>query len=172
MKARPSGTGLVKGILWQVRVVPERRNIHHSLRTAEERFLIVAKITQDLIDEHDVATNLICGFGKGEEEHLYPMTRNGWQEGIHPDDREQVKQATIMHLQTGAPFAGGVRAQTVGWSGSRDRRHDHGHQGQGRKRQGGTRPSPRNWSTGSAERTARAAVFRTGSLPLKTGGIR
>jgi len=98
-------TRKISGAHWLVRVVPGRHRIHRSLQAAEERFLIAAKSTQDLVYEHEIATDQVRWFGRTEDLHLYPVTGNGWQEAVHPDDREQVSRATAGHLKTGAPFA-------------------------------------------------------------------
>jgi PAS domain S-box-containing protein len=100
-----SADGTIEGMHWLVRVIPERHQAHRSLQATEERFLIAAESILDRVYEHETATDQVHWFGRARDLHLYPVTGNGWEEGIHPDDREQVKRGMTMHLRTGAPFA-------------------------------------------------------------------
>lgn len=91
-------TPAIGGIVLNSRDVTERRRMEQALRESEERYRLVARATNDVVWDWDLATgsiewnealNLVFGYGPEEP------SDNGvwWTEHIHPDDYAQVMES-------------------------------------------------------------------------------
>jgi len=88
----------------------ERLRARRLLQESEERFRIAAQSLSDLIYEWDIATGALLvlgdvdqrlGFAPGE----LPRTLEAWEDRIHPEDRDRVRNSLDRSLATDAPFA-------------------------------------------------------------------
>ncbi len=89
-------------ILTVARDITERKQLN-------QRFEIVAKVSSDLIYEWDVATDTLQWYGDmgrslGYNYGEIPRTISAWISLIHPEDRDELKEAVSVHRQSIEPI--------------------------------------------------------------------
>ncbi|HTT07661.1 MAG TPA: PAS domain S-box protein [Gammaproteobacteria bacterium] len=96
--------GKLLGFVKLTRDVTQRVEAEAALKKSEERFRTVAAASNDMIYEWDPHTNELTwhgdvgaalGYGPGE----FDRTLAGWENSIHPEDRERVITAVDAHLR-------------------------------------------------------------------------
>ena len=88
-----------------VRDVTERGESRRRVEESEERFRLVARATNDVIWDSDLATDTQVWDGAVEEMFGYPAGQitdtAWWEERVHPDDRERVTASVEAALAEG-----------------------------------------------------------------------
>lgn len=99
----------VGGILVNLRDVTDRIEAEAAIAKLNERFLLAATATNDMIWDWDLATdelwwnynyNAIFGYNNDSPVHHISM----WVENVHPDDRDRVKEAIYKVINSGQKY--------------------------------------------------------------------
>ncbi|HVR86661.1 MAG TPA: response regulator [Planctomycetota bacterium] len=92
-----------------VRYAIERKRAENALRKSEERFEVMARVTNDAVWDLDIPTNRMW-WNVGVRSFLgYPADTvgsdfNWWQDHIHPEDKERVISAVREVIEGGGRF--------------------------------------------------------------------
>jgi len=89
--------------------INEREKIEEALRRSEERFRLAAKNASDFIYDWDITTGVLTWFGNvdknlGYEPGEFPRTISAWENSLHPEDSERVRNALERHFQAREPY--------------------------------------------------------------------
>ncbi len=100
--------GSYLGYLWSFRDITDRKRIERRLRRSEERFRSLLAATTQIIWTTDAAGAMIerspsweAFTGQGPREYLGPDW--GWEQAIHPDDREATRAEWVAAIAEARP---------------------------------------------------------------------
>jgi PAS domain S-box-containing protein len=94
------------GLIHVVRDITKRKQMEEKLRESEKRFHAAATCTADLIWERDIRSDSLSWFGDidgtlGYEDGKFPRTIKGFMESVHPEDRDNIKEAVQKSIKSG-----------------------------------------------------------------------
>ncbi len=80
-----------------------------DLRKSEELFRKAVQSTSDIVWDWDINAGTVTWFGDidkmlGYEQNKFPRTLDAWENALHPDDLDRVRDALNRHVQTGEPY--------------------------------------------------------------------
>lgn len=95
--ATPDGVGM------HHRDVTEESLAHDALRLSEERYRLAMKASQDVLFDWNIAEDILTWSDAalqhfGYDPKVFPRTSADWFSIIHPDDRDRMKQATVVSI--------------------------------------------------------------------------
>ncbi|RYF90711.1 MAG: PAS domain S-box protein, partial [Chitinophagaceae bacterium] len=97
---------LAKTILYSI----ERSHSLRALKESNEKYDIISKATNDMIWDWDIVTGVVNRSKEGWKKILrvqhedVSTTQRGWDDRVHPDDREQIANVQQMIMKGGRDF--------------------------------------------------------------------
>ena len=89
--------------------IEERKYAENALLAGEAKFRVAALYSNDLIYEWDFSNDRVEWYGDidatlGYAPGDFPRTLDGWEQALHPEDRDRVIEALKEHILNRKPF--------------------------------------------------------------------